>query len=181
MSDKKTRQLFFVARELRLSITFIALWSLLAALLLIYIAKELGGALPNYHLLPFLVVMLGYAAVVVAFSIFFSNRFIGPFERLKIEMRLILRGDYKKRLSIRKRDDIYIKSFVEELNELLRNYESNRRFIEDLALKIDAEFMNMISGLKAGDLSKELQYEGIVQSYEKVKAMFRQRGEEKVK
>jgi hypothetical protein len=174
MGGKKTRQRYFVARELRLSIAFIALWSLLAALMLIYIAKELGGALHNFILLPFIIIMVGYGAVVVAFSIYFCNRFIGPFERLKMEMRLVLAGDIKKRLAIRRKDDIYIKSFIGELNDLLDAYEARELLIHDLARCIDSEFMSIMSGLKDENLPRETRFDNTVHSYEKIKAILRQ-------
>ena len=63
--------------------------------------------------------------IVVVLALFFTHRFIGPFERLKMEMRLILTGNYHRRLSMRNSDDFYIRSFVSEVNKMLGEFEKN--------------------------------------------------------
>ena len=91
---KKIRQKFYAARELRVSIALIVLWSLLAVIFFSLLAKELGGYLQKmeigiqYGVLGFLLVVAGYGIIVIVLSTLFTHRFIGPFQRLKVEIRM---------------------------------------------------------------------------------------------
>ena len=78
MEKKITRQKFFMARELRLSISLIVIWSLLAGILLTYLTKVLGTG-TEHGLLSFIAVFLGYVIIVIILAMFFTHRFIGTF------------------------------------------------------------------------------------------------------
>ena len=111
-----------MAKELRLSISLIVIWSLLAGIIFTYVTKELGAKI-EHGVFSFIAVFLGYVIIVVVLALFFTHRFIGPFERLKMEMRLILTGNYHRRLSVRNSDDFYVRSFVLEVNKMLDEFE----------------------------------------------------------
>ncbi len=151
---KKTRQKFFVAKELRTSIALIILWSLLVTAFFTFFAKELGEKIGSGTLLFFLV-MLGYIVIVVVLTMLFSHRLVGPFQRLKTEMKLIRAGEYHRRLNVRTSDDIYIKSFVLEVNDILEDFEKVHRHEEGLIRHVDSELMGILSLIEEGDPSRE--------------------------
>ena len=154
MQKKTVRQKYFVSKELRISIALIILWSLLVTAFFTYFAKELGEKIGNGTLL-FIIIMLGYLIIVVVLTMFFSHRLIGPFQRLKMEMKLIRSGDYHRRLNVRKSDDIYIMSFVTEVNKILAELEKAQRNNEYLIEHIDSELISIISVIEEGEVSKE--------------------------
>jgi hypothetical protein len=71
-----------------------------------------------------MIVIIGYAVIVFLLTYYFSHRFLGPFERLKTDMSIILGGFHHRRLITRDVDDIYIRSFVDEVNNMLDEFES---------------------------------------------------------
>ncbi len=80
---------------------------------------------------------------------------IGPFQRLKTEMKLIQSGDYCKRLNVRDNDDLYIKSFLMEVNKLLDELEKTDNCRKDLAKCVDSELLNILDLIDKGDGSNE--------------------------
>jgi len=172
---KKFRQKFYVARELRFSIALIVLWSLLAVLFFAWIARELNDYLSRseirieYGFFGFLFVMVGYGIIVLVLSALFSHRFIGPFERLKVEIRRILSGDISRRLHIRKGDDVYITSFILEVNRVLENYERLVRMKAELRENLDRECLRLLSRSGPEIESPEQQREVIIALYHRLK------------
>ncbi|HDH04718.1 MAG TPA: hypothetical protein ENH01_03255 [Nitrospirae bacterium] len=169
MLKKVVRQKYFVSKELRISIALIILWSLLVAGFFTYFAKELGEKIGSGTLL-FVIIMLGYLIIVVVLTMFFSHRLIGPFQRLKMEMKLIRSGDYHRRLNVRKSDDIYIMSFVTEVNKILAELEKAQRNKEYLVKHIDSEMISIISVIEEGEISKEKLRESILACHKKLKS-----------
>lgn len=171
----KFRQKFYVARELRFSIALIVLWSLLAVLFFAWIARELNDYLNRseirieYGLFGFLFVMVGYGVIVLVLSALFSHRFIGPFERLKVEIRRILSGDFSRRLHIRKGDDVYITSFILEVNRVLDDYERHIHMKAALRENLDRECLRLLSRTGARIETPEEQREAIVTLYNRLK------------
>ena len=170
MQKKIVRQKYFVSKELRISIALIILWSLLVTAFFTYFAKELGEKIGNGTLL-FVIIMAGYLIIVIVLTMFFSHRLIGPFQRLKMEMKLIRSGDYHRRLNVRKSDDIYIMSFVTEVNKILAELEKAHHNNEYLNKHIDSELINIISVIEEGDVSKEKLRESILAFHKKLKAL----------
>jgi len=170
MSSKKIRQKYFVSRDLRISIALIILWSLLVTAFFTYLAKELGEKIGHGTLL-FIIVMLGYVVIVVALTMLFSHRLIGPFQRLKTEIRLIVAGEYKRRLGVRKNDDLYIRSFIGEVNKILNELERLHHYKEDVVRHIDSELLKFISLIEEGEQSKEKLREAALAFHKKVKAL----------
>jgi nitrogen fixation/metabolism regulation signal transduction histidine kinase len=172
---RHVRRRYYVAKELRLSVAVIVLWSLLAVGFFTLVAKEVVSRVAaewgtGYLLLAFLLVMLGYAGIITFFTMHFSNRFLGPFERLKLEMQRIRAGEYHRRLSVRKNDDGYIRSFIAEVNKMLDDYEHTCRFREQALRTLDSELLNIISTLQQGQLSRDEQRAALLRLHEKLKA-----------
>ena len=170
MARKLIRQKYFVSKELRISIALIILWSLLVTAFFTYFAKELGEKIGNGTLL-FVIIMLGYLIIVIVLTMFFSHRLIGPFQRLKMEMKLIRSGDYHRRLNVRKSDDIYIMSFVTEVNKILAELEKAQRNKEYLIKHIDSELISIISVIEEGEVSKGKLREIVLACHRKLKGL----------
>lgn len=170
MARKVFKQKYFVPKELRISIALIILWSLLITAFFTYFAKELGGKIGHGTPL-FVIVMLGYVLIVVILTMLFSHRLLGPFQRLKTEIRLIKSGDYRRRLIVRKNDDIYIRSFVTEVNMLLDEFERTHNHKEGLIRHIDSELLNIISAIEEEESTKENLRESILEFHKKLKSI----------
>jgi len=168
MSKKILRQKYFISRELRISIALIILWSLLVTAFFTYVAKELAEKIGHGTPL-FIIVMLGYVLIVVVLTLLFSHRLIGPFERLNTEMRLIRSGDYHRRLNVRKNDDIYIRSFIKEVNMILEEYERDMQYKKELIKYIDSDLMSIISLIEEGEASKDKFRERVLAFHKKLK------------
>jgi signal transduction histidine kinase len=170
MSKKVMRQKYFVSRELRTSIALIILWALLVTAFFTYFTKQLGEKIGHGTLL-FFIVMIGYVVIVVVLTMLFSHRLLGPFQRLKSEIRLIIAGDYYRRLTVRKNDDVYIRSFIDEVNRILNELEKLHSYKEDIEKHIDAELLNFISLIEEGDHSREKLREAVLSFHKKVKSL----------
>ena len=169
MNKKQVRQKYFVSKEIRTSIALIILWSLLVTAFFTYFAKELGEKIGSGTLL-FVIIMLGYLFIVVVLTMLFSHRLVGPFQRLKTEMRLIVTGDYHRRLNVRTSDDIYIRSFISEVNRILEDYARVRMCNDELIQYIDSELMHMISLIEEGEYSREKLREHVMGFHKKMKS-----------
>jgi signal transduction histidine kinase len=170
MFKKKIRQKYFVAKGLRLSIALMILWSLLVTAFFTYFAKELSDRIGHGALL-FLIIMGGYGLIVVILTMLFSHRLIGPFQRLKAEIKIIIAGDYRRRLIVRGNDDIYIRSFINEINKLLDEIEKMHTYREDVNRHIDAQFMKLISEVETGHTTKEQTRESILSMHKDLQSL----------
>jgi nitrogen fixation/metabolism regulation signal transduction histidine kinase len=169
MRKKKVRQKYYVSKEIRTSISLIILWSLLVSAFFTYFAKELGEKIGSGVLL-FAIVMVGYVAIVIGLTLLFSHRLVGPFQRLKTEMKLIIAGDYHKRLNVRTSDDIYIKSFIMEVNTLLEAFEKAQSNNEELNRHVNSELMTLLSLVERQYVSKDILRENILSLHSKVQS-----------
>ncbi|UCD36023.1 MAG: hypothetical protein JSU90_04100 [Nitrospiraceae bacterium] len=167
MAIKVIRQKYFVAKELRLSIALIILWSLFVTAFFTYFAKELGEKIGSGNLL-FVIIMVGYIVIIVVLTMLFSHRLIGPFQRLNTEMRLIRAGDYRRRLNVRSSDDIYIKAFVAEVNKVLETHDMEHARTNDLLRDIEVELIRLLPLVEEGAPSKERLREGILVCHRKL-------------
>ncbi len=170
MGLKQIRQKYFVSKELRLSIAVIILWSLLITAFFTYFAKELSEKI-GHGTLMFFIIMAGYVIIVAVLTMLFSHRLIGPFQRLKTEIRLIVAGDCTRRLNVRTNDDIYIKSFVIEVNKVLTRHEAMYQYKESVSKEIDSEMMKLLSDMESGEPSKEQMRESILALHKKLKSL----------
>ncbi|MEC4686570.1 MAG: hypothetical protein VST71_12670 [Nitrospirota bacterium] len=170
---KKIRKRFFRHRELRFSIALMILWSLLAMAFLTYLTRVLGGKIEP-GLFFFIIVFAGYAVVVVFLTLFFTHRFVGPFERLKMEMRIILSGDYQRRLCVRNNDDVYIRSFISDVNRVLDELERMQLVKEEIHANIDSELLEIVSLLENRDVSREELRDAVIAFHERLNALFKE-------
>lgn len=128
---KRHRFLFFTLHELHTSLILIVLISLLSAVLFMYLITSFGGTVREHSMLSVAVVMVGYASIVWFLTAFFAHRFIGPFERLRYELGVVIAGDYRKRLKIRRHDDAYIKAFEDAVNRVIDVLQEKDLFLAD--------------------------------------------------
>ena len=66
---KSIKQRFFMVKELRLSISLIVIWSLLAGIIFAYLTKELGAKI-EHGVVSFITVFLGYVVIVIILVLF---------------------------------------------------------------------------------------------------------------
>ncbi|KPK02258.1 MAG: hypothetical protein AMK71_02835 [Nitrospira bacterium SG8_35_4] len=168
MLKKTMRQKYFVSKELRISIALIILWTLLITAFFTYLARELGGRIGHGTPL-FIIIMFGYVAIVVVLTMLFSHRLIGPFQRLKTEIRLILGGDYGRRLNVRVKDDIYIKSFIGQINKLLDRIQKMHECQKDMINNFDSEILGILSHIEEKDGSREKLRESVLALHKKIR------------
>ncbi len=148
--------MFFSARELRFSVACIVLASLLAVASFSFAVKKVGEVLVDLgytiegNVLAMIVVIAGYAVIVFGISYFFTNRFIGPFERLKTDMKIILGGYYHRRLLSRDRDDVYIRSFIDQVNIMLDEFEALCRSRQELREVLGSDIKRIIASIDEG-------------------------------
>jgi len=116
-----------------------------------YLIKMFGGSLEEHSIIAFLLVMVGYALVVGFLTAIFTHRFIGPFERLRFELSVILGGDYKRRLNVRKQDDAYVRAFVDDVNKVLDLLEDNDRNEAEVTRDIYLELTSVINKMDSSD------------------------------
>ncbi|MEE8329944.1 MAG: hypothetical protein V3R54_08450 [Thermodesulfovibrionia bacterium] len=170
MDKKKIRAKHFSFKELRFSIAYMVLWSLLTVAFFTYLAIELGEKVENRPLY-FILVLAGYASIVIFLTLIFTHRLIGPFERLKVELKIILSGEYHRRLCTRTKDDLYISSFILEVNKLIDHLEKMYNCNEGFRKKIDSDLSNIHSILEKKETSKEELREAIISSLKKVEGL----------
>ncbi len=170
MIPKKGRKEYVVSKELRLSIAVMLLWALLITGFFTYIASGLGEQIGSGYLL-FGIIMIGYLAIIVALSIFFSHRILGPFQQLNTELRLIMSGNYHRRLNVRVHDDLSVKSFVNEVNNVLNKYEELYISRRDVVKHIDSESLALILAVKEGCNSSEELQNSILEGHKRLKEL----------
>lgn len=168
--EKKSRQKYFVSREIRFSVAMIILWALLITTVFSYGANIIGDKI-GHGFLFFAIIATGYIIIVLVLTLLFSHRLIGPFQRLKTEIKLIRSGDYHRRLNIRTNDDIYLKSFVDEVNIMLFELERVHNCKEGLLKHIDAGLMEILASVEGGQASREELREKIISFHKKAKEM----------
>jgi len=136
---------FFTARELRISLMLIIILSFMSAVVFMYLIKVFGGAIREHSVVSFVLVMLGYAAIVGFLTMFFTHRFIGPFERLRYELGIVIAGDYKRRLKVRRHDDAWVRAFVIDVNKVLELLEENDRCGADIQRDIYSDLSAIVN------------------------------------
>jgi len=175
MIERKIAQKYFTPREVRFSIAMIILWSLLVTAFFTFIAVKLSA---NIGQSPwsYVILIAGYAVIVIVLTMHFSHRFLGPFHRLKTEMRLIMAGDYQKRLKIRHKDDIYIRSFIIEANKMLDVLEKTHLCRKDILEYIDSEFSGIMTLVESEDTPRKKLKEALLSFRAKIKSLEQKHG-----
>lgn len=154
-TEKKVRQHYFVARELQITIALMVVLALLGGAFL----QSVSAALSSYFgfttsvLTVFLTI--GYIAIITFLAIFFAHRLLGPFKRLEYEMKTITSGELDKRLSIRARDDLYVRNFVAYVNEFIEKFEDISKDYSKLHSALSAELTNLVKRIEKGEHKPE--------------------------
>jgi len=170
MLERKIAQKHFAPREVRFSIAMIILWSLLVTAFFTFLATKLSENL-GQSALSYVILIIGYIVIVIVLTMHFSHRFLGPFQRLKTEMRLIMTGDYNRRLNVRKQDDMYIKSFIIEANKMLDVLERAHLCKKDILGHFDSEFSGIIALVESGETSREKLRDALLSFHGKIKSL----------
>jgi hypothetical protein len=172
---KTIRQKYYTSKQLRLSVAVMVLWSFLAVGILNFLTIEFSKKINpsfsqmGYNLLIISLIFIAYLSVLFLFIMRFSNRFIGPFERLKREIGAFTDGNYKQRLMVRDNDDMYIRSFVDAVNSALNSYEQTYLAKENMLMTVDREIIALLSAIEREDFLKEDQSRALLRFCEKVK------------
>jgi len=111
------KQRYFIERDLFFQTLTLLLTVLLGGFLLLLLSKTISGHVDSSIL--FLMLFVGYFLLIIFFAWSLSKKFIGPFSRLKKNMKDIAKGDLCLRLTVRTGDDIRIRSFVEDANRMI--------------------------------------------------------------
>jgi len=111
------KQRYFIERDLFFQTLTLLLTVLLGGFLLLLLSKTISGYVDSSLL--FLMLFVGYFLLIIFFAWSLSRKFIGPFSRLKENIKDISNGDLSLRLSVRDGDDMRIKSFVDDANRLI--------------------------------------------------------------
>ncbi|MBI5598925.1 MAG: hypothetical protein HY890_04220 [Deltaproteobacteria bacterium] len=147
---KHMRQRYFVARELQLSVALLVILALLGGIFL----QSIASAMTSYFGLrtPALGIFLiaGYVALVGFFAIFFSHRMVGPFKRLEYEIGIIKSGELDQRLTVRTKDDLHVRKFIEEVNELVRKFEEMSEAYSKLNSTISLRLEKVVEEMSRG-------------------------------
>ncbi len=143
------KQRCFIERDLFFQTLTLLLTVLLGGFLLLLLSKTISGYVDSSIL--FLMLFAGYFLLIIFFSWSLSRKFIGPFSRLKANMKDISQGDFTLRLMVRKGDDIRITHFVEEANRMVVSFNNALEKMKDPCTEIDALAAQMIRKLKTND------------------------------
>ncbi len=153
---KGAKQRYFAARELHFSIAMIVVLSLLGGICL----QTVSSALVSYYqfntVFVGILLILGYAALVVLVAVFFTYRLIGPFRRLEYELKLISAGDLSRRLSIRNKDDLHIRNFTKYANNLIARFEVMSRDYNTLSSTVSKEIDEIHKEIEKRDFDCEM-------------------------
>ncbi len=119
----KLKQRHFAARELQISIALFIVIALLGGICLQSLSSWLSSYLGLSPSVVTIFLTIGYAGIIVLLTLLFSHRLVGPFKRLEYEMQVVIKGDIGKRLSVRDKDDLYIRNFITNVNVFIDEFE----------------------------------------------------------
>ncbi len=175
MKGKKMRTQYFNMKEVRLSIAHIILWSLLTIGFFTYLTIEIGGKIERSPLY-FISVIILYVLIVVVLTLHFTHRFFGPFERLRMQIRVIRSGNHRKRLTVRIHDDIYIRSFIQEVNKLIDSLETMHIVQKEVLEKAGEDLTRLRSMVESGGISQEELKKALASFSEKIETILSHEG-----
>jgi len=90
-----------------------------------------------------------------------------------MELRLILGGDYSRRLCVRKNDDFYIRSFISDVNRLLDIFEGKYINMEELRKEINSELLHLMSLIEKESVSRQKLREELLSIHKKIESMLK--------
>lgn len=154
-NKKKIRHHYFVAKELQITMAILVVLALVLGVFLQSISTGLNAYFG--FTTPALIIFLsiGYIAIVAILAIFFAHRLIGPFKRLEYEMKTITSGGLNKRLSIRTKDDLYVRNFVAYINKFIENFENMSKDYSKLHSTLSVQMADIIKKIEKGQHNPE--------------------------
>jgi len=141
--EHKNKRGLFSARQLHLSIAVIAVVTLLGGVVL---QAGASWALARFDLSLasyILILIIGYVSLILLLCAVFVYKLVGPFRRLEYEMKLISSGELTRRLSVRDGDDLHIRRFVSNVNDLVGNFEEMSREYNRLNNIVDTKLVEI--------------------------------------
>jgi methyl-accepting chemotaxis protein len=146
----RNQQRFFASRDIHFSLAFLIVLTLLGGITLLVFSFWLLNEYGLHPLLTGLLLIVGYGAIVLILSLFFAERFVGPFKRLEYEMKIISKGDLERRLSVRGGDDLHVRHFVRYLNGFISEFEDMSKEYNKLSSVVSTKISYI-----ANELSRE--------------------------
>ena len=149
------RQKYFVARELQLSIALLVIVALMGGIFLRYLATALTEYLEFETSILSILLVIGYVIIIGFLAIVFSHRLVGPFKRLEYEMRHVKVGELDKRLTVRTKDDLHVRNFVEQVNDMIGSFEDMSRAYNKLNSAISTGLARVVEDMNQEDFDCE--------------------------
>jgi len=140
----KLKQRHFAARELQISIALIIVIALLGGIFLQSLSSWLSSYLGLSSSVVTIFLTIGYAGIIAFLTIFFSHKLVGPFKRLEYEMQIITKGGIGKRLSVRTKDDLYVRNFVSKVNEFIDEFEEMSKEYNKMSSLVSSQLGEVI-------------------------------------
>jgi len=153
--EKKIRQRYFVAKELQITIALLVVLALLGGSFLQSVSATLNTYFGFTTPVLSIFLIIGYIIIVAFLAIFFAHRLLGPFKRLEYEMKIITNGDLDKRLTVRTKDDLYVRNFVAYVNEFVENFENMSKDYNKLHSTLSTEMTNTIKKIEKGECTQK--------------------------
>ncbi|MFQ5479647.1 MAG: hypothetical protein ACE5DW_00025 [Thermodesulfobacteriota bacterium] len=142
MKEKNKRGLFST-KELHLSIAVIVVVALIGGVVLQSATKWAV----SYFSIPLvyhgLILIFGYLFLILILCAVFVYKLVGPFGRLEYEMKRISSGDLTRRLSVRDGDDLHVRRFVKNVNNLVGKFEEMSREYNRLNNIVDTKLLEI--------------------------------------
>ncbi len=154
------RQRYFIERDLFFQTLTLLLTVLLGGFLLLLLSKTISNYVDSSLL--FLMLFVGYFILIIFFAWSLSRKFIGPFSRLKENMKDIANGDFSLRLNVRDGDDVRIKSFVGDANRMITSFYNCLEKIKEPSQDIEKRTEKLLYQIKSkGVLTAEESLESL--------------------
>lgn len=148
--ERKNKRGLFSSRQLHLSIAVIAVVTLLGGVVIQSAARFI---LTHYAigLSAYIIILVaGYVSLILLLCAVFVYRLVGPFRRLEYEMKLISSGELGRRLAVRDGDDLHIRRFITNVNNLIAKFEEMSR---------EYNRLNTVVDRKLGEINADLHRE----------------------
>jgi len=160
-TKKRLRQRHFAARELQITIALLIVLALLGGIFLQSISVWASSFMGQSPTVISILLLLGYAVIIIVLALFFSYRLVGPFKRLEYEMQLIAQGNLARRLSVRKKDDLYIRNFVTKVNHMIDEFEELSREYNKMSSLVSSQLGEIVKkadgeSIDCGKLRKDI-------------------------
>ncbi|MFQ5428287.1 MAG: hypothetical protein ACE5EZ_04830 [Thermodesulfobacteriota bacterium] len=139
----KNKRGLFSTKQLHLSIAVIVVVALIGGVVLQSATK---WAVSFYSLPPLfhgLILIFGYLSLILLLSAVFVYKLVGPFRRLEYEMKCISSGELTRRLSVRDGDDLHVRRFVMNVNDLVGKCEEMSREYNKLNNIVDTKLVEI--------------------------------------